>query len=55
MNLHFRQFKSNGILFKIPELTKCSSPKRLLKELFSVSFPPDRRLHFVKFLKRYER
>ena len=55
MDLRFRQFKSNGILFKIPELTKCSDPKRPLKELFLVSFPPDRRLCFVKYLKRYEK
>ena len=55
MDLRFRQFKSNGVLFKIPELTKCSGPKRPLKELFLVSFPPDRRLCFVKYLKRYEK
>ena len=55
MDLRFRQFKSNGVLFKIPELTKCSGPKRPLKELFLVSFPPDRRLCFVKYLKRNEK
>ena len=55
MDLCFRQFKSNGVLFKIPELTKCSGPKRPLKELFLVSFPPDRKLCFVKYLKRYEK
>ena len=55
MDLRFRQFKSNGVLFKIPELTKCSGSKRPLKELFLVSFPPDRRLCFVKYLKRYEK
>ena len=55
MDLRFRQFKSNGVLSKIPELTKCSGPKRPLKELFLVSFLPDRRLCFVKYLKRYER
>ena len=49
------QFKSNGVLFKIPELTKCSGTKRPFKELFLVSFPPDRRLHFVKYLKKYEK
>ena len=55
MDLRFRQFKSNGVLFKIPELTKCPGLKRPLKELFLVSFPPDRRLCFVKYLKRYEK
>ena len=52
MDLRFRQFKSNGVLFKIPELTKCAGPKKPLKELFLVSFPPDRRLCFVKYLER---
>ena len=55
MDLRFRQFKSNGVLFKIPVLTKCSDLKRPLKEYFLVSFPPDRRLCFVKYLKRYEK
>ena len=55
MDLRFRQFKSNGVLFKIPELTKCSGPKRPLKELSLVSFPPDRRWCFVKYLRRYEK
>ena len=55
MDLRFRQFKSNGVLFKISELTKCFGPKRPLKELFLVSFPPDSRLCFVKYLKRYEK
>ena len=55
MDLRFRQFKSNGVLFKIPELTKCSGPKRPFKELFLVSFPPDRRLCFVKYFKRYQK
>ena len=43
MDLRFRQFESNGVLFKIPELTKCSGPKRPLKELF-----------FSKFSSRWE-
>ena len=55
MDLRFRQFKSNGVLFKILELTKCLGPKRSFKELFLVSFPPDRRLCFVGYLKRYEK
>ena len=55
MDLRFREFKSNGVLFKIPELTKRSRPERHLKELFLVSFPPDRRLCFVKYSKNYQR
>ena len=48
-------FKPNGVLFKIPGLTKCAGPKRPLQKLFLAGFPPDRRLCFVKYLKHYEK
>ena len=36
MDLCFRYFKPNGVLFKIPGLTKCAGPKRpLQKPIFS--------------------
>ena len=44
MDLCFRYFKPNGVLFKIPGLTKCAGPKRPLQKLFSAGFPPGRRL-----------
>ena len=51
MNLCFRYFKPHGVLFKVPGLTKCTGPKRPLQDLFLASFPPDRRLCFVNYLK----
>ena len=55
MDLCFRYFKPNGVLSKIPGLTKCAGPKRPLQKLFLTGFPPDRRLCFVKYLKHYEK
>ena len=55
MNLCFRYFKPHGVLFKVPGLTKCAGPKRPLQNLFLASFPPDRRLCFVNYLKQYEK
>ena len=55
INLCFRYFKPNGVLFKIPGLTKCAGPKRPLQNLFSAGFPTGRRLCFVKYLKNYEK
>ena len=48
MNLCFRYCKPNGVLFKVPGLTKCAGPKRPLQKLVLASLPPDRRLCFVK-------
>ena len=55
IDLCFRYFKPNGVLFKIPGLTKCAGPKRPLRNLFSAGFPPGRRLCFVQYLKHYEK
>ena len=55
MNLCFRYFKPDGVLFKVPGLTKCAGPKRPLQNLFLASFSPDRRFCFVKYLKQYEK
>ena len=52
MNLCFGYFKP---LFKVPGLTKCAGPKRLLQNLFLASFPPDRKLCFVNYLKQYDK
>ena len=55
MNLCFRYFKPNGVLFKVPGPTKCAGPKRPLQNLFLAIFLPDRRLCFVKYLKQYKK
>ena len=55
MDLCYTYFKPNGVLFKIPGLTKCAGPKRPFQKLLLAGFPPDRRLSFVKYLKHYEK
>ena len=55
MNLCLTYFKPNGVLFKVPGLTKCAGLKRPSQKLFLASFPPNRRLCFVKYLKHYEK
>ena len=54
MDLCFRYFEPNGVLFKIPGLTKCVGSRRPLQKLFLAGFPPDTRLCFVKYLKDYK-
>ena len=43
LDLKFRFFVSNGVYFKIADLTKCSRLERPGQKTFFVSFPPDRR------------
>ena len=51
----FRFFKSNGVLFKVPGLTKCANQKKPIESFFLASFPPDRKLCFSTYLRIYER
>ena len=44
---------SNGVYFKIADLTKCSGPERPGQKIFLASFPPDKRLCFCMYLKVY--
>ena len=53
-DLRFRFFKSNGVLFKVPGLTKCANQNKPIERV-SASFPPDRRLCFSIYLRSYER
>ena len=53
LDLKFRFFVSNGVYFKIADLTKCSRPERPGQKIFFASFPPDRRLCFCTYLKVY--
>ena len=50
-----RFFKSNGVLFKVPGLTKCADQNKPIEKVFLASFPPDRRLCFSTYLTIYER
>ena len=38
-----RFYKSNGVLFKVPGLTKCKNQNKPIERVSLVSFPPDRR------------
>ena len=49
----FRFFVSNGVYFKIVDLTKCSRLKRPGQKIFLANFPLDRRLCFCTYLKVY--
>ena len=53
LDLKFRFFVSNGVYFKIVDLTKCSRLECPGQKTFFASFPPDRRLRFCTYLKVY--
>ena len=53
LDLKFIFFVSNGVYFKIADLTKCSRQERPGQKIFFASFPPDRRLCFCTYLKVY--
>ena len=44
---------SNGVCFKIADLTKCSRPEHPGQKIVFASFPPDRRLCFCTYSKVY--
>ena len=52
--LRFRRFYSEGIVFNLPCLTKCVRTGKNLKQSFHVSFPEDKYLYVVEYLKEYE-
>ena len=53
LDLKFRFFVSNGVYFKIADLTNCSRPEHPGQKIFFASFPPDRRSCFCTYLKVY--
>ena len=54
-DLRFRFLRSNGVLFKVPGLTRCANQNKPAEKVFLASFPPDRRLCFTTYLRVYER
>ena len=54
-DLRFRFFKSNGVLFKVPGLTKCANQNKPIERVFLASFPPDRRLCFSTYQRICDR
>ena len=54
LDLRFRYYKQNGVLFKLASLTKKRQLGASLKECFFPSFPGDDRLCVVQCLRQYE-
>jgi len=54
LDLHFRHYKPNGVLFKLATLTKECQLGAPLKEIFFAPFTQDSNLCVVKCLKHYE-
>ena len=54
LDLRFRYYKSDGVLFKLASLTKKRQLGSSLKECFFSSFGEDNRLCVVQCLKQYE-
>lgn len=54
LDLRFRVFKKDGVLFTIPQVTKTGKQSGPPIEVFFPAFPPDRRLCVVNYLKNYE-
>lgn len=55
LDLRFRVFKPEGVLLKLPTLTKQRAPGAPPKEVFFAAFPSERRLCVVECLRQYER
>ena len=54
LDLRFRYYKPDGVLFRLASLTKKRHLGAALKECFFASFPEDSRLCVVHCLKQYE-
>lgn len=54
LDVCFRVFKPEGVLFRLATLTKKRSTGAPPKEVFFSAYPPDRRLCVVECLKQYE-
>ena len=55
LDIRFRTYKPDGVLFRLASLTKKRSPGLPPRKLFFGAFPEDRRLCVVECLRRYER
>lgn len=54
LDLHFRSYTPDGVLFKLSSLTKKGKVGAILKECFFASFPHDNCLCVVQCLQVYE-
>ena len=55
LDIRFRIYKPDGVIFKLTSLTKKRNPGLPLKELFFRAFPSDERLCIVHCLRQYEK
>ena len=55
LDLQCRVYKKDGVLFRVPQITKTGKPSKQNIEVFFPVFPQDRRLCVVNYLKSYER
>ena len=55
LDLQYRVYKKDGVLFRVPQLTKTGKPSKPPIEVFFPAFPQDRRLCVVNCLKNYEK
>ena len=55
LDLQYRVYKKDVVLFRVPQLTKTGKPSKPPIEVFFPAFPQDRCLCVVNYLKNYER
>ena len=55
LDLRYRVYRKNGVLFRVPQKTKNGKPGRPPTEVYFPAFSQDRRLCLVNYLKNYEK
>ena len=55
LDLQYRVYKKDGVLFRVPQITKTGKPFKPPIEVFFPAFSKDRRLCVVNYLKNYGR
>ena len=55
LDLRYRVYSKDGVLFGVRQITKTEKPGKPLIEVFFPAIPQDRRLCVVNYLKNYER
>ena len=54
LDLRFRYYQSEAVLFQFPSLLKTSKPEKVINDLFIPAYPADHRLCLVNYLRHYE-
>ena len=55
LDLPYRVYRKDGVLFRVPQITKTRKPSEPPVEFFFPAFPQDRRFCVVNYSKNYER